>query len=218
MSSNYRPTGDITRLNQHFGVRIPDDLSWPEEVWPVDVAPVIRRPESGGSTREVFLGQFGLLPFWAKDPTQAKRTYNARSETADEKSTYRDAWRRGQRCIIPADCVYEACYETGKGVRWQLARADGAPMGIAGLWSRWWTAHGAEVLSCAMLTIVAETHPLMQRFQKPEDDKRMVVLLEQDEQDAWLDCPVDQMKSMLKACPAERLEARVATVSTRQRA
>ena len=90
--------------------------------------PVVRQSDEGGeSHREVFIGQFGLMPFWAKDPTVARRTYNARSETADTKPNFRDAWRRGQRCIIPAECVYLPHYdETGKAARWQVARADGA--------------------------------------------------------------------------------------------
>jgi len=218
MSSNFRPTADPTRLQQHFGVSLPNDLSWPDEVWPVDAAPVIRRSDTIPMGRELFLGQFGLLPFWAKDPTQAKRTYNARAESADEKPTYRDAWRRGQRCLIPADWVFEPSYETGRPVRWRIARADGAPMASAGLWSRWWTAHGAEVMSFAMLTVAADAHPLMQRFQKPEDDKRMVVVLDASQQDAWLDCPADLMKGMLQPCPADWLIADLAPVSTRQRA
>ncbi|WP_367172270.1 SOS response-associated peptidase [Aquabacterium sp.] len=218
MSSNFRPTGDTTRLRQHFGVNLPNDMHWPEETWPVDLAPVIRRAEGAPGSRELFLGQFGLLPFWAKDPTQAKRTFNARAETADEKSAFRDAWRRGQRCLIPADWVYEPCYETGRPVRWRVARADGAPMTIAGLWSRWWTAHGAEVLSFAMLTVSAEGHQVMQRFQKPEDDRRMVVVLDDSQQDAWLDCPPDQMKAMLQPCPADWLIAEEAPMVARQRA
>ena len=60
------------------------------------LVPVVRQSDEGGeSHREVFIGQFGLMPFWAKDPTVARRTYNARSETADTKPNFRDAWRRG---------------------------------------------------------------------------------------------------------------------------
>ena len=76
------------------------------------LAPAVRmRDGEGPAQREVFLAQFGLMPFWAKDPTVARRTYNARSETADTKPNFRDAWRRGHRCIIPAECLYLPRYD-----------------------------------------------------------------------------------------------------------
>ena len=90
------------------------------------LVPVVRQSDEGGeSHREVFIGQFGLMPFWAKDPTVARRTYNARSETADTKPNFRDAWRRGQRCIIPAQLYVEPYWGTGKhasadGTKWNL--------------------------------------------------------------------------------------------------
>ena len=128
--------------------------------------------------REALLGSFGLIPHWSKDDKIARHTYNARSETADTKPNFRDAWRRGQRCIVPAECVYLPHYdEAGKATRWQVARADGAPMGIAGLWSLGWSHNGAPVPSFAMLTVNADDHGLGKHFHKPGDERRMVVIL-----------------------------------------
>ena len=39
-----------------------------------------------------------------------------------------------------------------------------------------------------MLTINADDHALMRRFHKPGEDKRVVVILDETEYDAWLDC------------------------------
>ena len=171
--------------------------------------PVVRQSDEGGeSHREVFIGQFGLMPFWAKDPTVARRTYNARSETADTKPNFRDAWRRGHRCIVPAECVYLPHYdEAGKATRWQVARADGAPMGIAGLWSLGWSHNGAPVPSFAMLTVNADDHPLMRTLHKPEDEKRMVVILDEADYEKWLNCPVEAMSGMMTRYPAASLTA-----------
>ncbi|WP_347404734.1 SOS response-associated peptidase family protein [Achromobacter spanius] len=33
-------------------------------------------------------------------------TLNARSETAARSFTFRNAWRREQQCIIPADAIF----------------------------------------------------------------------------------------------------------------
>jgi putative SOS response-associated peptidase YedK len=175
----------------------------------MNLAPAIRLLDGASpSQRELFIGQFGLMPFWAKDPTLARRTYNARSETAETKPSFRDAWRRGHRCIIPAECLYLPHYDgAGKATRWQLARADGAPMGIAGLWSLGWSHNGAPVPSFAMLTVNADEHPLLRTFHKPEDEKRMVVILAESDYEKWLNCPVEAMSGMMTRYPAASLKA-----------
>ena len=171
-------------------------------------APAVRQVDTDGTPhREVFMAQFGLMPFWAKDPTLARRTFNARSETADTKPNFKDAWRRGQRCIIPAESIYLPHYEDGKATRWQVARTDGIPMGIAGLWSLGWSHNGAPVPSLAMLTVNADEHPLLNTFHKPEDEKRMVVILAESDYEKWLNCPAEAMSGMMTRYPAASLTA-----------
>jgi hypothetical protein len=41
-----------------------------------------------------------------------------------------------------------------------------------------------------MLTVNADEHPLMRRFHRPGEEKRMVVVLDPDDYAAWLSCPV----------------------------
>ena len=129
---------------------------------------------------------FGLIPSWAKDAKITRSTYNARTETVGEKPSFRDAWRRGQLCIIPASAIYEPCYESGKAVRWRIERADGKPMGIAGIWERGIKAEGFPAWSMSMLTINADGHPVMQHFHKPADEKRSVVILPDDAWGDWM--------------------------------
>jgi putative SOS response-associated peptidase YedK len=203
MCSHYRAPYDVTRVKL-FGIS-DFDAAWHPETWPQYEAPAIWRADAVEHSRQAFLGQFGLMPHWTHDAGFGKRTYNARSETVAEKASFRDAWRKGQRCIIPAEWFYEPCYETGKAVRWRIARADAAPMGIAGLWSRWWAGNGTEVLSFTMLTVNADADPLMRRFHKPEDEKRTIVVLDEADYDRWLDCPTKDMMAMLKPYPAELL-------------
>jgi putative SOS response-associated peptidase YedK len=82
-------------------------------VWPSYTGLFIRHPkvkqhgDGIAPWREAMSGSFGLVPHWAKDTSLAKRTYNARSETVATKPSYRDAWRLGRRCIIPAEAIYE---------------------------------------------------------------------------------------------------------------
>ena len=216
MCSNYRAPTDMDAMQRHFGAAL--DQPPPGETWPLYEAPIVRRADPGpGPTREAVRARFGLLPHWAKDASLGRSTYNARSETAATKPSFRDAWRRGQRCIVPADWIYEPCWETGKAVRWKIRRADGAPLAIAGLWSRWQPAGGEAQTTFTMLTVNADGHPLMQRFHRSDDEKRMVVVLEADEIDAWLDAPAATMAAWMRRTPAERLAAEPAPLPPRKR-
>jgi putative SOS response-associated peptidase YedK len=58
-------------------------------------------------------------------------------------------------------------------------------MAIASLWDTWTQPGTGEIVtSFTMLTVNADRHPVMQRFHKPEDEKRSVVIVEPPEQ--WL--------------------------------
>jgi putative SOS response-associated peptidase YedK len=58
-----------------------------------------------------------------------------------------------------------------------------------------------------MLTINADGDPLMQRFHKPDDEKRMLVILPADQFDAWLHCPVEDAPDFFSRFPTDQLIA-----------
>lgn len=155
---------------------------------------------------ELMVGSFGLVPHWAKNTKFARNTYNARSETADTKNSFREPWKKSQHCIIPAEAIFEPDWRSGYAVATRIARADGHPMGIAGLWSSWKNPEDGQVLhSFAMLTINADTHPFMKNYHKQEDEKRMVSILHEDEYDAWLNASPGKSMAFLKHFPAENM-------------
>ncbi|MEO8250809.1 MAG: SOS response-associated peptidase family protein, partial [Burkholderiales bacterium] len=155
MCSHYQVIKDRERYYRTFGVH-PPQHPYVDDVWPGLAGTFIRRPreaESGDDAvpqRESLTGIFGLLPHWAKDAKLARQTYNARSETAHEKPSFRDAWRRAQHCIIPAAAIFEPDWRSGKAIATRIERADGEPMGLAGLWSTWRSPHGEVVHSYTM--------------------------------------------------------------------
>lgn len=191
MCAHYEALKQSDRLARYFGVaQVPEDAR--SDVWPGYRSFFLRRTtglESAGAregSREAVLGVFGLLPHWAKDLRFARHTYNARSETAAEKPSFREAWRKGQRCIVPAEAIYEPDWRSGKAIAARILRRDGSPMGIAGLWSRW-RGLGAEVVeSFTMLTINADAHPFMRNYHRVGEEKRMVAILDPGDYDAWL--------------------------------
>lgn len=209
MCTNYVPTRN-DRLREHFGVApLAPREGLRDEAYPGYEAPMIRRAREA-PVRECVAACFGLIPPWSRDGRNFRQCYNARSETVAEKPSFRNAWRRAQFCIIPADAFFEPNYEpnaTGRPVRWRIGNADGTPMGIAGLWEAWRAPDARWVLSFTMLTINADAHPLMRRFHATDDEKRSVVILPPAAYDRWLDADPGTAATMLAGYPAERMQA-----------
>ena len=196
--SNYLPVTRSDRMLKFFGIaRERDEL--PADLWPLGLAPFIRIAEDGSGNPVCDDGVFGLLPHFAVEMAQGRKTYNARTETVARLPSFRDAWRKAQRCIIPAEAIYEPNWESGVSERWIIRRPGEVAMGIAGIYTRWHdTQHGRELFSFAMLTVNADGHPVMQRFHRPGDEKRMVVILPEADYGAWLACPVAEAAGFFK--------------------
>jgi putative SOS response-associated peptidase YedK len=174
-------------------------------VWPGYEAGFIRKFIDAGL--QARLGRFGMVAPWVKDLKQVRSTYNARSETVAEKPSFRNAWNKGQHCIVPAMSFYEPDWRTGKAIPTSIERGDGRPMGIAGLWDLWTSPEGELIYSYTMLTINATDHPLMNQFHRPEDEKRMVVILPDDRYGAWLEAKPGESMDFMQAFPAEAMRA-----------
>ena len=190
---------------------------FPRQVFPRSPGPFIRRARHAtGFEREMVVGQWALIPWFAKEPKLKFLTNNARSEELAEKASYKDPWKRGQRCIIPAACFDEPNWETGKNIWWQFGRADGAPWGLAGLWNAWTDKDTGEVHeSYTMLTLNADHHALMRSMHKPDhkfapdaQDKRSVIPIEASDVDQWLAGTVAEAQQLLRLAPVEVFVAR----------
>lgn len=191
MCSHYQAIRNRQALQRHFGAA-GETPQAKDDVWPGYPAPFIRRHphadvgDEAVPEAELLTGLFGLVPHWATDSKITRSTYNCRSESAAEKPSFRDAWRRKQRCIIPAEALYEPDWRSGKAVPTRILHADGLPLGVAGLWSHWRSPKGDMVYSFTMLTLNAQAHPLMNQFHKPADEKRMVAILRPEQYAGWL--------------------------------
>jgi putative SOS response-associated peptidase YedK len=212
MCSHYQALKERELYRRQFGVYPPDDLG-KHDLWPGYLGTLIRRHphadvgDEAVPQREALNGLFGLVPHWSPDTKMTRFTYNARSETVATKPSFRDAWKHAQHCIIPAEAIFEPDYRSGRPVPARISLADGAPMGIAGLWSRWKSPEGDIVHSYTMLTINADDHPLMRRFHKPGDEKRMVVILPVARYDDWLQARPEQSQAFMRPFPADQMMA-----------
>ncbi len=151
-----------------------------------------------GDARRLDLLKWGLVPYWAKDPSRGP--INARSETVAEKPSFRDAFKK-RRCLVVADGFYEWQKVAGGGKKpFYFQLPDGSPFAFAGLWERW--TRGDEPLETfTILTkeanqIVGEIHP------------RMPVILGREGYAPWLDPDLQDgraLAGLLEAGPMEEL-------------
>jgi putative SOS response-associated peptidase YedK len=68
-----------------------------------DVLALLTRRVGGTPRRRLEMMRWSLVPPWADSPRLPYATFNARVESVAEKATFRDPWKRGQRCLVPAD-------------------------------------------------------------------------------------------------------------------
>lgn len=211
MCANYLPS-TRDKIARDFGIVAPEGLPI-SETWPGGMAPILRlagygtlsRPGFSSDSLELVSAMFGMVPYWAEEKL-ARHTYNSRSETSAIKPAFRDAWKRRQFCIIPAEAIFEPSYETGVAQRWEIRDRSDRSMGIAGIWEYKDNGpHGKPLLSFSMLTVNADGDPLMRRFHKPEDEKRSVVILQPHQYEAWLHSTVEQAPEFLDLFPSEAL-------------
>lgn len=224
MSTQY----ECLRLDQlyrdNFDVDAPSDSAAGLKVWPRRPGVFIRHkpappsaegaegPCPGASERELVLGQFGLVPKWVKSASDAKlrstKLVNARSETASTSNNFRGAWLGAQRCIVPMMAFQQDDWRSGKAVPTRIARVDGKPMGVAGLWECWTGAAGEVIVSFCLLTVNANSHALMHRYGQPGSEKRMLAVLNEGAYGAWLNAAEpEKAREFMRAYPAEGLTA-----------
>lgn len=131
------------------------------------------------SARELIMLRWGLIPFWAKDPSIGNRMINARAETVAEKPSFRAAYRR-RRCLVLADGFYEWHREGSVKTPYYISPADGAPFAFAALWENWNSKESDESIQSTTL-ITTAANDFMASLHH-----RMPVVLRPDTADRWL--------------------------------
>ncbi|MEO8059384.1 MAG: SOS response-associated peptidase family protein [Burkholderiales bacterium] len=195
----------------HIGAR---NIWRMREVFPRQPGAFVRTARES-TERELVVGTWGLIPWFAKTPTLTYATCNARSEELADKASYKHPWARGQRCIIAAESFFEPNWESGKHIPWRFRRADGELWGLAGLWNTWTDKESGEIHeSYTMLTINADSHPLMNRMHRPDpkrppemQDKRSVVPVALTDVDTWLNGTVEEAKALVQLPAVELFNA-----------
>jgi len=193
---------NLEALQARFPIdRIDAGLSPSYNVAPAQLVPVIVRQ---GNENVLRTFRWGLVPFWAKDPSVGSRMINARSETVDAKPSFRSAFRT-RRCLIPADGFYEWKGDAGQKQPMFITLPGGEPFGFAGLWEVWDDRGkaGEPLYTCTILT--TEASPSIR-----DVHHRMPVILKPEAFDQWIDesTSPDALHEILRARIEKEFTAR----------
>lgn len=201
MCGRYTLTVSGDALAESFELPEIPELSPRYNIAPTQEVPAVRVEQEGGPRRLTPL-RWGLIPFWADDPSIGNRMINARAETVTEKPSFRTSFKK-RRCLVVADGFYEwKKAEGGAKQPYYIRLEDGEPFAFAGLWDRW-QREGEEIHSFTILT----TQP--NDLVKPLHN-RMPVILPREAYDLWLDPGVsdaDRLLPLLAPYDPEAMEA-----------
>jgi len=121
--------------------------------------------------------KWGFVPSWAKDESIGYSMINARSETIENKTAFKDSFS-SKRCILLADSFYEWKREkTKRPFRFQIT--DQSLIPFAGIYSSFTREDGSKLYTCSILT--CEPNKTMANIHN-----RMPVILNPSTSKIWL--------------------------------
>ena len=145
--------------------------------------------------------RWGLIPFWAKDIKIGYKMINARIETVNTKSAFKNALQK-RRCIVPFDGFYEWKKTPNGKVPHRIKLKDDGIFCIAGLWEKWKSPEGENIHSFTLITqepneTLAPIHDRMPAMLLPEQEK------------LWLDkdMPTEDALALINPYPDDLLVA-----------
>jgi putative SOS response-associated peptidase YedK len=197
-----RPASELAEI---FGAEpLVDDPGPRYNVAPTDeTLVVVQRDER----RAITAYRWGLVPHWSTDLKAGSRMFNARAETLTTSPAFREAFRR-RRCLVPVESFYEWKREGTVRQPYRVARDDGRPLVLAGLWAGWkdpWTEQVRRTFTIVTTTpneAMADLHD------------RMPVLVPDDAWDRWLQpapAEPDELLAMLQ--PSDEIALRIYAVN-----
>ncbi|KGX90329.1 SOS response-associated peptidase [Pontibacillus marinus] len=199
MCGRYTLLADEVEILKEYGI----DHKLEEFAPRYNIAPgqnVLTVISDGENNRAGYL-KWGLVPFWAKDPSIGYKMINARSETAHEKPSFKRLLQR-KRCLILADSFYEWKKEESGKQPMRIKKDDRSFFAFAGLWDRW-KQDDKELVTCTILT--KEANDFMEPIHK-----RMPVILPKEDEAWWMqqgDRDPNELHDYLRSLSIDGLKA-----------
>lgn len=140
---------------------------------------------------EAVLGDWGLIPFWAKNRDIQKMTLNARIDTLTEKPSFKNSV--SNRCLVLVNGFYEWKWLDSKGKNKEkyFIQLDNGnqPFALGGIYNIWSDKDSNETLTSFSI-VTSNANELMSEIHNTKD--RMPLILSKEAEEGWLsDRPVD---------------------------
>lgn len=159
--------------------------------------------------------RWGFVPNWIRSEDEAKEylkkytPFNAISEEVATKASYREAWAKGQRCLIPVTSFteWQHCPIEGKKavnkIPHTITTKGGEVFSLGGIWQD--TALGYRVYTI----LTTRANPLMEMIHNSK--KRQPVIIPKDMEQFWLSptLDLDHIKIMCDPLPESEMIAEV---------
>jgi len=186
-------------MEREWNLIRPPPLFESYNVAPSQAVPTVRAARSGA---ECVLLRWGLVPAWAKGIAPRYSTINARIETLTTAATWRDAWKNGRRCILPALGFYEWQQRAHRKQPYFIHLTGRTLFGLAGLWEQS-TGPDGEVESVTIITMPANA--LLARIHNTK--QRMPAILHAADHATWLHEGPEAAFACLEAYPENLMRA-----------
>lgn len=179
MCGRYALDAPIETVAQVFEVTHNRFTEWTPRwnIAPTSVVPLIIASDSSGESRSLGPARWSLTPSWSETLDTSYPTFNARSETAAEKPTFRDAVKK-YRGILPASGYFE-WHTQGRTKTPHYIYPEEGLFAFAALYSIWGTAGDTTVTATILTT---EAPPALSWIHP-----RSPVALPPQEWSRWLD-------------------------------
>lgn len=196
---NKRLITELKRIDLPYQTELPlgQTTAFARPAWPV---------VTSADPERISILRWGLLPRFitteeeAKDFLRKAPTFNAISEEVATKRTFKQAFEKGQRCLIPVTAFHEWQHQGKQKVPYSISLRDTEIFCLGGLWE-----HSAGMDTYTVLTTAA--NPLMARIHNTK--QRQPVIIPAEHWEAWLspDLDPEQVTALCKAIPEESMVA-----------
>jgi putative SOS response-associated peptidase YedK len=156
----------------------------------------------GELAREIHAARWGLVPRWAKSPTEHAPLINGRIESILEKPSFKDSVVR-RRCVIPASGYYEwHVGSDGTKQPFYITAGEDGMFALAGLYE-WWSDPTKDAKDPARWLLSATTLTKHTAPELAHIHDRNPVLLSPDTFEAWLDPHIEGNQELLDAVASD---------------
>ena len=168
--------------------------NWPEayNMPALGMVPVVRF-DPRARHRQLDLLRWGITPDWLAADLHPERRISVRGDYLMDDKDWRPTLRR-RRCLLVVEGYYEWRTVSHLYEPYAVARADGQPMLIAGLWGAWRGGDGETDWLRSTALVTTSGNDTLRRLSR----HRMPLILEPQDVPIWLgECPADDYRIRL---------------------